>query len=198
MKKKLSPVSLIAMAALASTMMLATAPASAEETTYMIEPGHTYPSFRAPHLGISWWTGKFNKTTGSITMDQAAGKGSVNIVIDAASVDFGHEKMNQHALKEDFFDVANHPEITYTGKLVFDGDTPSGVEGKLTMIGKTLPVNLTINSFKCIVHPMLKREVCGADVEGEFNRRDFGMTYASRDAAGGVAKLIIQVEALKQ
>ncbi|MFK7964638.1 MAG: YceI family protein [Burkholderiaceae bacterium] len=198
MNKTLSPVSLAAIAAFASTTMLAAAPASAEETTYMIESSHTYPSFRAPHLGISWWTGKFNKTTGSIKMDQAAGKGTVNIVIDAASVDFGHEKMNQHALKEDFFNVAAHPEITYTGNLVFDGDTPSGVEGELTMIGKTLPVNLTINSFKCIVHPMLKREVCGADVEGEFNRRDFGMTYASRDAAGGVAKLTIQVEALKQ
>ena len=131
-------------------------------------------------------------------MDQAAGTGTVNIVIDAASVDFGHEKMNQHALKEDFFNVSAFPEITYAGKLVFDGDTPKSVEGELTMIGKTMPVNLMINSFKCITHPMLKREVCGADVEGEFNRRDFGMTYASRDEAGGVAKLIIQVEALKQ
>lgn len=187
-----------ALTGIAALFTLSATPASAAQETYMIESSHTYPAFRAPHLGISWWSGKFNKTTGTITMDKSAGTGKVSISIDAASVDFGHEKMNQHALKEDFFNVAQFPDITYTGKLVFDGDTPKTVEGELTMIGKTMPVNLTINSFKCITHPMLKVEVCGADVEGEFNRRDFGMTYASRDEAGGAAKLTIQVEALKQ
>lgn len=172
--------------------------AIAAETTYKIDPGHTYPSFRAPHLGISWWTGKFNQTSGTVTLDQEAKTGKVDIVIDAASVDFGHEKMNQHAKKDDFFHVEKYPEITYTGTLQFDGDTPSAVKGELTLLGKTQPVDLTINSFKCIQHPMLKVEVCGADVRGQFNRRDFGMTYGSRDEAGGVAELTIQVEALKQ
>ncbi len=182
----------------AALLAVSVSPAAAAETTYMIEPSHTYPSFRAPHMGISWWMGKFNKTAGTITLDREAKTGTVKIVIDAASVDFGHEKMNQHAKKDDFFNVEKFPEITYTGNLNFDGDKPASVDGELTMIGQTKPVKLTINSFKCIQHPMLKVEACGADVSGEFNRRDFGMTYGSRDAAGGVAQLLIQVEALKK
>lgn len=182
----------------AAVMAVSTSTVFAAETKYMIEPNHTYPSFRAPHMGISWFAGKFNKTAGSISLDRAAGTGKINIVIDAASVDFGHEKMNKHARKADFFNVEKYPEIVYAGTLKFDGDTPTSVDGSLTMIGQTKPVKLTVHSFKCIQHPMLKVEVCGADVSGEFNRRDFGMTYGSRDAAGGVAKLTIQVEALKQ
>lgn len=189
---------LILSSLIAGFATMAAGGAVAAPTTYMIEPSHTYPSFRAPHLGISFWSGKFNKTSGTITMDTEAKTGSVNIVIDASSVDFGHEKMNQHAQKSDFFNVAAFPEITYTGKIMFDGDTPKSVDGELTMIGQTKPVTLMIKSFKCIVHPMLKRDVCGAEVEGEFNRRDFGMNYAARDDAAGVAQLTIQVEALKK
>lgn len=176
---------------------LATAAGAALADAYTIDPMHTYPSFRAPHLGISMWGGKFNKTAGSVVYDAKARSGSVDIRIDAASVDFGLEKMNEHARKKDFFDVEAHPQITYKGKLVFTGDVPTAVEGELTMLGKTIAVPLQIKRFKCITHPMLKREVCGADVAGEFNRRDFGMTYGTRETADGLAQLMIQVEALK-
>ena len=60
----------------------------------------------------------------------------------------------------------------------------------------TKPVKLTINKFKCIMHPMLKREVCGADASGEFKRTDFGLNFGTPAFAPGV-KLAIQVEAVK-
>ena len=160
---------------------------SAMANDYMIESNHTYPSFRVPHLGISWWHGKFNKTSG----------GAVDITIDAASIDFGHEKMNAHAVKSDFFNVAEHPTITYKGKMMFDGDSPSAVDGELTLLGNTKPVKLTVESFKCIVHPFMKKEVCGAQVSGEFDRNDFGMNKYAKGPAGQV-KLSIQVEAVKK
>lgn len=164
---------------------------------YMIESNHTYPSFRVPHLGISWWHGKFNKTSGTVSYDAAAKSGAVDINIDAASIDFGHEKMNAHAINPDFFDTEKYPTINYKGKLVFSGDTPSGVEGELTLLGNTKPVNLTVESFKCITHPMLKKEVCGAQVSGEFDRNDFGMSKYAKGPLGQV-KLSIQVEAIKK
>ena len=97
--------------------------------------------------------------------------------------------------KSDFFDVDNHPTITYQGKLVFDGDAPTGAEGQLTLLGNTKPVKLEIESFKCITHPFRKKEVCGAQVTGEFNRSDFGLSKYGKGAAGAV-KLSIQVEAV--
>lgn len=166
--------------------------------TYMIEPNHTYPSFEADHLGISVWRGKFNKSSGTITLDRAAKTGTLDITVDMNSVDFGHDKMNEHAKAPDIFDVAKYPTATYKAKSIrFDGDTPASVEGELTLHGVTKPVPLTINKFKCIEHPMLKREVCGADVSGQFKRSDFGINFGLPRFSPEV-KLAIQVEAVKQ
>lgn len=166
--------------------------------TYMIEPNHTYPSFEADHLGISVWRGKFNKSSGTITLDRAAKTGTLDITIDMNSIDFGHDKMNEHAKAPDIFDVAKYPSATYKAKSIrFDGDTPAAVDGELTLHGVTKPVSLTINKFKCIDHPMLKREVCGADVSGQFKRSDFGISFGLPRFSPEV-KLAIQVEAVKQ
>ena len=165
--------------------------------TYTIDPGHTYPSFEADHMGISVLRGKFNKTTGSITLDRAAKTGTIDIVIDANSLDFGHDKLNEHAKNADMFDVAKFPTATYKAKSIkFKGDVPASVDGELTLHGVTKPVTLTINKFKCIEHPMLKKEVCGADASAEFKRSDFGINYGLPRMAPEV-KLAIQVEAVK-
>lgn len=166
--------------------------------TYTIEPNHTYPSFEADHMGISVWRGKFTKTSGTIELDRAARTGALDITIDATSLDFGHEKMNTHAKTADMFDVAKFPTAQYKSKsITFKGDTPVSVDGELTLHGVTKPVKLTINKFKCLMHPMLKREVCGADASAEFSRADFGMNFGLPKFAPEV-KLAIQIEAIKQ
>lgn len=182
----------------AAASLFVIASSSAFAQSYTIEPNHTYPSFEAPHLGISFWRGKFTKSAGKINLDRAAKGGDVKIEIDTASVDFGHAKMNEHARSKDFFNAEANPKITYVGKISkFNGDAPSEVQGELTMNGVTKPVTLTINSFKCIDHPMLKREACGADASANLNRRDFNMTYLAPNDAAGAVKLAIQVEAVK-
>ncbi|HYD79638.1 MAG TPA: YceI family protein [Paucimonas sp.] len=183
--------------AVAAALVIGTAPAFAG--TYNIEPNHTYPSFEADHMGISVWRGKFTKTGGSITLDRAAKNGTVDITIDASTIDFGHAKMNEHAKSPDLFDVQKYPTATYKGKITqFDGDRPVKIDGELTLRGVTKPVTLTINKFKCIQHPMLKREVCGADASGEFKRTDFGLDYGVKNYGfAPEVKLAIQVEAVK-
>ena len=167
--------------------------------TYKIDPNHTYPSFEADHFGgLSVWRGKFDKTEGTIVVDRVAKSGTVDITIDATSLDFGHAKMNEHAKGADMFDVAKYPTATYKGKLVFKGDVPTSVNGELTLHGVTKPVTLTINQFKCIQHPMLKKEVCGADASATFNRADFGVDYGVKMGFKPEVKLAIQVEGVKQ
>ncbi|MFZ6719750.1 YceI family protein [Undibacterium sp. Ji49W] len=180
---------------IAAAMLISAAPAFAQ--TYNIEPNHTYPSFEADHMGISVWRGKFTKTSGKIVLDRAAKTGTVDITIDTNSIDFGHEKMNEHAKTKDMFNVAQFPTATYKGTSIkFDGDTPVSVQGELTLLGVTKPVTLTINKFKCIQHPMFKKEACGADATAEFKRTDFGMNFGVPRFAPEV-KLAIQVEAIK-
>jgi polyisoprenoid-binding protein YceI len=181
--------------ALLASGVAATAFAAAD--TYTIDPNHTYPSFEADHMGLSVWRGKYKKTSGTVTLDRAAKTGSIDILIDAASIDFGHEGMNTHAKKEDIFNVAKFPDVTYKSKsITFTGDVPTSINGELTLHGVTKPVTLTINKFKCVMHPMLKKEVCGADASATFNRADFGVTKGVPMFSPEV-KLAIQVEAVK-
>ncbi|HAT31224.1 MAG TPA: polyisoprenoid-binding protein [Janthinobacterium sp.] len=180
----------VALLAVASTAAFAA-------DSYTIDPGHTYPSFEADHMGISVWRGKFTKTSGTVTLDRAAKTGTIDIAIDPASIDFGHAKLNEHAKSPDMFDVKKFPTISYKSKsITFDGDKPASVDGELTMLGVTKPVKLIINKFTCIMHPMLKREVCGADASAEFKRTDFGLNIGTPKFAPEV-KLEIQVEAVK-
>ena len=174
-----------------------TATAFAAVDTYTIDPGHTYPSFEADHMGLSVLRGKYTKTSGTVALDRAAKTGSLDIKIDADSLDFGNDKLNKHAKTADMFDVPKFPEITYKSKSVtFSGDVPVSVEGELTLHGVTKPVTLTINKFKCIMHPMLKKEVCGADASATFSRADFGISFGLPRFAPEV-KLAIEVEAVK-
>ena len=168
--------------------------------TYTIEPNHTFPSFEADHMGgLSIWRGKFTNTSGTIVLDRAAKTGSVDITIDANTLDFGHAKMSEHAKGPDMFDVAKFPTATYKSKsITFKGDKPVSVDGELTLHGVTKPVKLTINQFKCIQHPMFKREACGADATATFKRTDFGIDYGVQMGFNPTVKLAIQVEALKQ
>ena len=174
-------------------------PAFAAVEKYAIDPNHTYPSIEFSHMGISVWRGKFDKTKGNITIDRAAKTGRVDIVVEAASINFGLAAMDEKARSEDFFNVAQFPTATYKGTLSFVGDTPKTVDGEITLLGVTRPVKLTINSFNCLAHPVFKKEVCGADAEGDLNWSECGMRmskYGQGDA--GKVHLRIQVEALKE
>lgn len=179
----------------ALTTVLATS-SFAKPATYIIEAGHTYPSFEADHMGVSYWRGKFTKNSGKVVLDKAAKTGNVEITIDTDSIDFGHQKMNEHAKKADMFNVAKFPTATYKGKIVFAGDKPAKVQGELTLLGVTKPVELTIDRFVCKDHPFAKREVCGGNAIGSFNRSDFGLDYAVKMGFSPEVKLQIQVEAL--
>ncbi len=185
----------LALAAL--TPLLAQA-ALAAPTTYQIEPTHTYPSFEADHMGgLSVWRGKFNKTSGSVTFDKAGQQGSVDITVDIDSIDYGFDLMNTKAKSEELFDAAKYPTATYKGKLAgFKKGVPTKVMGDLTLRGITKPVQLNILSFKCMPHPMVKREVCGADAMATFKRDDFGMAAGKDWGFKMDVTLRIQVEAL--
>lgn len=186
-----------ALQTLALTTLLAGG-AAAAPVTYNIDPEHTYPSFEADHMGVSLWRGKFNKTTGTVTLDKAAGKGNVEIGIDVTSADFGLDTLNRMAQGAELFDSAKFPQASYKGRLDgFKDGVPSRVVGALTLHGVTRPVELKILSFKCMPHPMLKREVCGADALATFDRAAFGLVAGKDYGFNMDVTLRIQVEAIQ-
>jgi len=173
------------------------APAFAAPEVYTVDPRHTFPAFEVSHFGMSLQRGRFNKTTGKITVDREAKSGSVDVTIDAASVDTGEPKLGDHLRAADFFNAAAHPNITFKGtKFNFDGDKVKSVDGELTMVGVTKPVTLTAQQFNCGNHPMNKKAMCGAEFTTTVKRSEWGMKYALPAVADDVL-LRINVEAFK-
>jgi polyisoprenoid-binding protein YceI len=176
--------------------LLAAAPALAQ--TYEVDTRHSHMSWSIPHLGISTYRGKFARTAGKITLDRAAKTGTIEITVDPASQISGDERLDKHLASEDFFNVAKFPSITFrSSKVTFSGDNPTRIDGELTMLGVTRPVTLQVTLFRCIEHPRLKKEVCGADSTATIKRSEWGMKYGLPGLIDDV-KLDLQVEAYRQ
>ncbi len=183
------------------TLMIAATLSSvayAAPETYVIDTNHSMPRFEYSHLGYSLQLSRFDMVSGKITLDRAAKTGSVDVTIDAKSVNTGSTLFNGHIQGEDFFDTAKYPTITFkSNKVNFDGEKVASVDGDLTIKGVTKPVTLTVNSFLCMPHPMLKKDACGATATTKVKRTDFNMGKYAPYVSDEVT-LTIPVEAVKQ
>lgn len=161
---------------------------------YTLDSPHTFPGFAVSHLGFSTHTGRFNQTSGTFALDQQGDGSSVNVVIKTASVDTGGDKLDEHLRSPDFFNVAKFPEMSYAStKVKWTSDTAATVDGKLTLLGVTKPVQLKITNSRCDAHPMKKVRWCGFAAEATLKRSDFGMTYLV-GPVGDEVKITIQAE----
>ena len=184
-------------ATLGLTLGLVATAGMAAPLTYIVDPSHTFPSFEADHWGgLSVWRGKVNRTEGVVVFDREAETGTIDVTMDMASIDFGHDGMNERATVE-ILEVDKFPNATYTGRLIrFRDGQPTAVEGTLTIHGVSRPVNLQVDSFRCQPHHRLKREVCGSLASTTINRADYGLDYDLENGFFPEVKLFITVEAL--
>jgi polyisoprenoid-binding protein YceI len=172
--------------------------AFAAPDTFVIDNTHTFSRFSYSHFGYSTQSSRFDSTSGKIVLDRAAKTGSVEVTIDAKSVNTGYATFNNHIQAEDFFDTAKYPTITYKStKFNFKGDKLASVDGNLTIKGVTKPVTLEVTSFQCMEHPMLKKEACGADAVAKIKRTEFNAgKYAPY--VGDDVTLTFAIEAIKE
>lgn len=190
------------LAAVALALPLA---AAAAPETYKLDEHHTFPNFMINHLGYSTVFGRFNKSSGSFTVDFQAKSGSVEMNIDAASIDTGDHERNglprtrdEHLRTADFFNVAEFPRITFKSTGVkFNGDAVSEIDGQITMLGVTKPLTLKLEHWKCGPHPFTKKLMCGGNAVGALKRSEFGVKYGV-PAISDEVKLNISFEAYKQ
>jgi polyisoprenoid-binding protein YceI len=182
----------------ALAVLLAALPLAAHAgDSYTVDPAHTYPYFSISHMGFSTMHGRFDDTSGKITLDTAAKNGTVEITIQSASISTGFAKRDDHLKSPDFFNAAEFPTITFkSSKVKFKGNTPTSVEGELTLLGVTKPVTLTLTEFKCGDNPMNKKYECGAGATAQIKRSDFGMTKFL-PGVGDEIKFEFEIEAYK-
>jgi len=178
------------LAALLTCLML---PATALD--YVIDPIHTYASFEIDHLGFSTQRGQFNRSSGSILFDPEARRGTIDIRIDAASLDTGYDARDEVLRGESWFNVQSFPDILFrSDSFVFDRDKPVAVDGTLILLGEARPIRLEITRFKCGLNLASRQRGCGADAQGTLHRSAFGLN-AGQPFIGDEVRLRIQVEA---
>ncbi|MDP3839325.1 MAG: YceI family protein [Methylococcales bacterium] len=184
--------------ALLSLATLFSTAASAAPETYTIDENHTLPRFSYNHFGYSTQLSRFDKAAGKIIIDRQAKTGSVEVTIDTTSVNTGSSLFNEHIQGEDFLNTAKYPTATFTAnQFKFKGDELVSVDGALTLKGITKPVILTVTSFHCMPHPILKKDACGANATTVVKRTEFNMgKYAPN--VGDEVTLTIPVEATKE
>ena len=191
----------IAIALVAAAVPLA---AFAAPENYTMDPYHTYPQFEVSHLGFSHMRGRFDRTSGKFTVDRAAKTGSLELVVQTASISTGDNDKgsrprarDEHLRSPDFFNVAEFPTMTFKGTGVrFQGDNVQSIDGQITLLGVTRPLTITLDTWKCGPHPLSKKEMCGGNAQGTVKRSDFGMKFGI-PAVGDELKLWIEFEAYK-
>lgn len=152
--------------------------AAAAPETYSIDPTHSAARFGYEHLGWTYQLHRFDQMAGKIIFDRAARSGSVDVTIDAKSVNTGYSVFNGQMQDEDLLNTAKYPTITYKSTSVkFDGDKPVSIDGDLTIKGITRPVTLTVTSFVAGPHPIQKkREGIGTNATAKIKRSEFNMS----------------------
>ncbi|RMH43653.1 MAG: hypothetical protein D6689_04535 [Deltaproteobacteria bacterium] len=165
--------------------------------TYEIDPTHTQVIFRVKHLGVSYQYGRFNKTSGKLSLDADPAKSSVELTIDAGSVYTADQKRDTHLKSPDFFDVKQFPQITFKSTRVKAlGGNKFEVAGDLTLHGTTKPVTLQAELTGSGKDPWGGFRV-GFEARTKVKRSDFGMTFML-DGLGDEVDIMATLEAVKK
>ena len=178
---------------------LAALAAAVQSQTYAIDPSHTAVIFEADHYATSTNRGRFAAKEGSVTIDRAGHKSSVEVIVDMASLITGVAALDRQLQGKNFFNVAEHPVGRFVASgFSFADDRVTEVSGALTLLGTTQPVTLRAMRFNCYRHPLLKREVCGGDFETTIRRSRWGITRGLDSGFQDEVRLLVQVEAIAQ
>jgi polyisoprenoid-binding protein YceI len=154
--------------------------ANADPATYRVEPTLTTLEFKVSHLGLSMQRGRFRDAWGRIVYDPGAAAGSIDFVVDPASVDTGWNLRDAFLRSDDMLDVENFPVLRFrSSRLVFADGKLTAIEGDLTLHGITRPTTFSVARLSCGASPVDGREGCGAEASGTLKRSEFGMGFAA-------------------
>jgi polyisoprenoid-binding protein YceI len=176
---------LLVAAAAVTTMSL---PGFAGTTTYQIDPKHSDAQFAVTHLMISTVRGEFHGITGTVVYDNSdVSKSSVSVTIDATSVDTREPDRDKDLKSDHFFDVANHPTITFKStKVESAGNGKLKVTGDLTIRGNTKPVVLDVTVPKAPIKDPWGLQRTAVSGTTKISRQDFGVSWNKTLDSGGV------------
>jgi polyisoprenoid-binding protein YceI len=186
------------------------APSDGQLPTWTFEPGHTEAGFRARHMMVTWVHGMFKDIHGDLQLDWAQPlTATFSGRIDATGLWTGQAERDAHLRSADFFDVENHPDITFSGRLTErTGDINFKAEADLTMRGITRRVTMDVAYLGQWKTPFWVGDEnkgtitrIGFEATTRINRHDFNISWQDEIPGGGVVvsneiDLTLDIEAM--
>jgi polyisoprenoid-binding protein YceI len=177
---------------------------------WIFEPGHTEAAFRARHMMVTWVRGLFKDIHGDLEFDwESWAEARFEGRIEATKLWTGEPQRDEHLRSEDFFDIENHPEMTFEGRFTKrTGATTFKAEAELTIRGTTKTVSLDVAHQGEWLTPWWEGDVnrgemrrMGFEARTRINRHDFGVSWQDEIPGGGVVAgeevdIVIDVEAI--
>ena len=186
---------------LIATFALAAAGLNAEQ--YNIDAAHSKAQFSVKHLMVSNVRGEFGKMSGTVFFDDKNPDATrIDATLDAATINTGVTKRDDHLRSPDFFDTAKFPTLSFKSKSAKKTADGLAVTGDLTMHGVTKEVVLNVEGPSAEIKDPWGSQRRGATATAKINRRDFGLSWGQALEAGGVVvgdqiAITIDVEATK-
>ncbi len=187
---------------LAAAAVLVCAGPALSADKYVIDTVHSHIGFSIKHLGINTVRGEFHDFSGVIMADEKdLSKCSVEVVIQAASIDTDNEKRNAHLKSADFFNAEKIPTLTFKSTSVKKTGSGYTAAGNFTMHGVTKVISIPF-TYAMVKDPQGKMRI-GVEAALTLNRQDYGVKWNSVMDNGGLlvgndVKIELDVEAVKQ
>ncbi len=170
---------------------------------FALDPVHSHVGFSVRHMMISKVRGRFSAFTGTLTVGPEAEESSVEVEVDLTSIDTKDPQRDAHLRSQEFFDVDDHPTMTFVSRRVFsiDGDG-FRLDGHLTLHGVTRPLALDV-VFDGVATDPYGGQRLGFSATGEIDREAFGLTWNQTLETGGVlvgrrVRIDIEAELVRQ
>lgn len=170
--------------------------------TWNLDMSHSEIGFTVRHAGISKVRGRFTEATAEARVHESLADASLHATVKTASFDSGDANRDGHVRGADFFDVENHPEMTFRATTIEGSGEDYTLTGDLTIRGVTKPVELEVEFTGVAVDPFGATRA-GFSAEAEISRKAFGLTWNAALEAGGFlvsdkVKIVLEAALVKQ
>jgi polyisoprenoid-binding protein YceI len=171
----------------------------AQAVTYRIDPVHSFIIFRVKHLNTGFAYGRFNTFSGTFVVDERnPANSSIELEIDANSVDTGNSQRDDHLRNPDFFNARQFPKITFKSTRVRKlNDTTVEVQGNLTMRGVTRPITARV-TFTGKGRNQRGQEIVGFETTFTIRRSQFNINYGLNGGLDDEVRVTFAVEGIRQ
>ena len=191
---------LIALALSACVSPATTDPAELPSGEWALDPGHTSVTWRVRHLGLSWYTARFNAAEASLSFDPASpGDAQLTAVVDAASVSTGDPDFDETLRGSGWLDAERHPEIVFRStRIEVTGETAGRIHGALTLKGVTADAVLETEFYGGTFNPLEGAQALGFGADLVIDRTEFGIGNLPGNFIGDEVRLRIEAEFLRE